>query len=169
MFYEAMLANGVDETKAKIMYFAVEKWGPHWDEQTIINSRLPPPVNLHDTKVAYKSDHDAYLFKDSGGGTVRLTGGVALEAWRTSSKGQYSDAPLAVVPSLAPTPRPDAAELARVSEIVKTQKLSLAQIDALAANSVLYSTPASRQPAELDRSPNREPNCPKTAYSWRRC
>ncbi len=40
MFYEAMLASGVDAGRAKIMYLAVRYAGPRWDALTIDNSRL---------------------------------------------------------------------------------------------------------------------------------
>jgi hypothetical protein len=40
MFYDGMIASGVDQTHAEIMYAAVVKWGPHWDGQTMINSKL---------------------------------------------------------------------------------------------------------------------------------
>jgi hypothetical protein len=40
MFYNAMLASGVDATQALIMYAAVRFWGPHWDGQTVVNSNL---------------------------------------------------------------------------------------------------------------------------------
>ena len=31
MFYEAMVVDHVDEVKAKVMYYAVYVFGPHWD------------------------------------------------------------------------------------------------------------------------------------------
>lgn len=40
MFYDAMIASGVDKTEATLMYAAVVHWGPHWDEQTMVNSKL---------------------------------------------------------------------------------------------------------------------------------
>jgi hypothetical protein len=42
MFYDAMLASGVDKMKAKLMYLAVRFGGPRWDDQTIHNNVLPP-------------------------------------------------------------------------------------------------------------------------------
>uniref|UniRef100_UPI003B3A58F5 DUF1353 domain-containing protein n=1 Tax=Rhodopseudomonas sp. TaxID=1078 RepID=UPI003B3A58F5 len=40
IFYEAMLTSGVDEVKAKLMYFAVYYKGPRWDTQAMLNNRL---------------------------------------------------------------------------------------------------------------------------------
>lgn len=38
-FYEAMLANGVDSTKAKIMYAAVYRFGPRWNFTYMLKCR----------------------------------------------------------------------------------------------------------------------------------
>ena len=43
MFYDAMLSSGVDETKAKAMFFAVWAYGPRWDDQTLNNVWLLYP------------------------------------------------------------------------------------------------------------------------------
>ena len=40
VFHEAMLASGVSEREAKVMYMAVVYGGPHWDSQTVRNNIL---------------------------------------------------------------------------------------------------------------------------------
>jgi len=40
MFYTAMLACGVSNASAKILYFGVRLGGPRWDEQTVANVNL---------------------------------------------------------------------------------------------------------------------------------
>jgi hypothetical protein len=40
MFFEAMLASGVGQKKAKLMYLAVYYRGPRWDGMTIRNSKI---------------------------------------------------------------------------------------------------------------------------------
>lgn len=40
MFWEGMLDAGVDDFKAKVMYYAVYYGGPRWDDQTIQNNQL---------------------------------------------------------------------------------------------------------------------------------
>jgi len=42
MFYDAMIADGVDEKKAMTMYQAVAMFGPRWDEE---GNDLPVPDN----------------------------------------------------------------------------------------------------------------------------
>jgi len=41
MFYEAMRTSGVAESKAKLMYGAVVRFGPKWDLQAVANNTLP--------------------------------------------------------------------------------------------------------------------------------
>lgn len=40
MFYEAMTISGVSERQAKLMYLAVRKFGPKWDDLTIANNKI---------------------------------------------------------------------------------------------------------------------------------
>jgi len=40
MFLNGMLAAGVDETQARIMYYAVYAGGPRWNDQAIANNKL---------------------------------------------------------------------------------------------------------------------------------
>lgn len=40
MFFDAMLASGVGQKKAKVMYLAVYYRGPRWDDMAIRNSRI---------------------------------------------------------------------------------------------------------------------------------
>ena len=39
-FFNAMLTSGVGQIQAKVMYLAVYRWGPRWDDLTIRNSKL---------------------------------------------------------------------------------------------------------------------------------
>jgi hypothetical protein len=41
VFYDAMIASGVADSKAKVMYFAVRWRGPRWEERVTINTNLP--------------------------------------------------------------------------------------------------------------------------------
>ena len=43
MFYDAMITDGVEPTKAKLMYYAVFRFGPRWDIKEIIT--CPPLMN----------------------------------------------------------------------------------------------------------------------------
>lgn len=43
MFYQAMRCSGVQESKAKVMYFAVYKFGPHWPSPGAPKFRGGPP------------------------------------------------------------------------------------------------------------------------------
>ncbi|WP_288933860.1 DUF1353 domain-containing protein [uncultured Sphingomonas sp.] len=36
MFYEAMLVSGVEPMKAKLMYYAVYRFGPRWEQRTVL-------------------------------------------------------------------------------------------------------------------------------------
>lgn len=42
VFYEGMLASGVDSAKAYVMYKAVEQFGPRWDEPKVDPKCLKP-------------------------------------------------------------------------------------------------------------------------------
>ena len=43
MFYQAMRCGGVKETRAKVMYYAVYKFGPHWPSPGAPKLRAEPP------------------------------------------------------------------------------------------------------------------------------
>ncbi|HGM8089608.1 TPA: DUF1353 domain-containing protein [Pseudomonas aeruginosa] len=43
MFYDAMRCNGVEVLKAKIMFYAVYRFGPRWDPKGAANFVLPAP------------------------------------------------------------------------------------------------------------------------------
>lgn len=45
MFYEACIANGTGRRTAKVMFFAVWRWGPKWDEEESVTD-LNVPVGL---------------------------------------------------------------------------------------------------------------------------
>jgi hypothetical protein len=51
MFYEAMRCSGVQERKAKVMYFAVFKFGPHWPSPGAPTFRAGPPRSPTDEDV----------------------------------------------------------------------------------------------------------------------
>lgn len=51
VFYRAMLANGVPETQAKIMYAAVYRFGPRWS--TAWKGSCRPLSRCHDSKRTY--------------------------------------------------------------------------------------------------------------------
>lgn len=42
MFYEAMRCSGVTDTKAKVMYYAVYKFGPRWSSPGVRQRAAPP-------------------------------------------------------------------------------------------------------------------------------
>jgi len=44
MFYEAMIARGVAQAQAKVMYLAVVFGGPRWDDQAVANNLLTPEL-----------------------------------------------------------------------------------------------------------------------------
>jgi hypothetical protein len=45
MFYEACLCGGVDETQAKMMYYAVYHFGPRWETVTETQMQMQPAAN----------------------------------------------------------------------------------------------------------------------------
>lgn len=45
MFYEACLCGGVDETQAKMMYYAVYHFGPRWQKVTETQVEMRPTIN----------------------------------------------------------------------------------------------------------------------------
>jgi hypothetical protein len=52
MFYEAMLCRGVGTFRAKVMYYAVYRFGPRWDIVEGVAGAAMPAENLSDAKAA---------------------------------------------------------------------------------------------------------------------
>jgi hypothetical protein len=133
MFYEGMIAAGVDDMQARIMYAAVRQFGPHWDGQTIINSTIRPP---------WSGDIDpingSVNISARGGGTMILTRGIATEAWHLDQKNAFATkdpSGRAWIEAARPT-RSDAdnnsqAAFDRLAQAVRQRDLTLDQIDSL--------------------------------------
>ena len=62
VFYEGMIAGGVDEAKAKLMYYAVYKFGPRWEVRTVKVPRphLSGPTTMEERTVAVSLPVAAY-------------------------------------------------------------------------------------------------------------
>jgi hypothetical protein len=56
MFYDAMIASGVGETRAKIMYAAVYYGGPRWSDITVTNNRLREKIKQTAVPAAVKTE-----------------------------------------------------------------------------------------------------------------
>lgn len=54
VFYDGMIAGGVDTAKAKLMYFAVYKFGPRWEVRRVMvsKSNLNGPPTMQEKTVA---------------------------------------------------------------------------------------------------------------------
>ena len=131
MFYEAMISGGVDEVQAQTIYFAVRTFGPHWDKQTIINSRLPPRW------ASIVSDPDILVFvaEAKDGKTISVPARLIDEVLRLSP-----DAPVdqngnaifaANIPKLEIPPPPSAATVRTLANRIRSGNFTLEQIDAL--------------------------------------
>jgi|GEM_PF-6078821 hypothetical protein len=134
MFYEAMVANGVDEDHAKLMYFAVRRWGPHWDQQTIINSNIPFPTATG--SITNFNADEFVIIPKSGGGAIRLTQGLAAEAWHVRDDSTIHAGTLfrarADVPNIIfSITSPTQGQLDQILADIKTKHLTVKQIEQL--------------------------------------
>lgn len=77
VFYDAMIASGVDKDKALSFYWAVRKFGPSWDNLTIRNNRLAegkPAIrdDRHYRHLAYHSEYTGRADKLTRADVLRI-------------------------------------------------------------------------------------------------